>query len=109
MAYYMTQFGYTSEAWAALVKKPEDRAKVLGSLIEKFGGRLREFYYCFGEYDGVFIFEAPDDQTASAVVVAAVGPGHVKTIRTTPLFTMQESMAIWAKAGKVSYTAPSGK
>jgi uncharacterized protein with GYD domain len=109
MALFMTQFGYTSEAWAALAKKPEDRAQALRSLIEKFGGHLREMYYCFGDYDGLAIFDAPDDQTAAAVAVAAVGPGHVRTIRTTPLFTMQEAMAIMAKAGKVSYAGPSGK
>jgi uncharacterized protein with GYD domain len=109
MAYYMTQFGYTAEAWAALAKKPEDRSKAVGSLVEKFGGRLREMYYCFGEYDGVIIFEAPDDQSAAAVAVAAVGPGHVAKILTTPLFTIQEAMAIMTKAGKVSYTAPAGK
>ncbi len=108
MACFMTQFGYTSTAWASLAKNPEDRSKVLGSLIEKFGGRLREMYYSFGEYDGVFIFEAPDAQSAAAVVVAAVGPGHVTKILTTPLFTIKEAMEVMTKAGKVSYKAPSG-
>ena len=108
MACFMVQFGYTSEAWASLAKKPEDRSKAVGALIEKFGGRLREMYYSFGKYDGVIIFEAPDDQSAAAVAVAAVGPGHVSKIVTTPLFTIQEAMAIMTKAGKVSYTAPSG-
>ena len=108
MACYMTQFGYTSRAWASLAKKPEDRSKAVGSLIEKFGGRLHEMYYSFGEYDGVIIFEAPDAQSAAAVAVAAVGPGHVAKILTTPLFTIQEAMDVMKKAGTVSYTAPSG-
>ena len=55
----MTQFGYTSEAWASLAKKPEDRAKAVASLIEKFGGRLHEMYYSFGKYDGVIMWECP--------------------------------------------------
>ena len=109
MAFYMTQFGYTSEAWASLSKKPEDRSKTVASLIEKFGGRMHEMYYSFGKYDGVIIFEAPDDQSAAAVAVAAVAPGHVAKILTTPLFTIQEAMTIMTKAGKVNYTAPSGK
>jgi uncharacterized protein with GYD domain len=109
MAYYMTQFGYTADAWVSLAKKPEDRSKAVGSLIETFGGRLREMYYSFGEYDGLFIFEAPDAQSAAAVVVAAVGPGHVTKILTTPLFTIQEAMEVMTKVGKVSYAAPSGK
>jgi uncharacterized protein with GYD domain len=109
MPMYMTQFGYTAEAWAALAKKPEDRSKSVGSLVEKFGGRIHDMYYSFGKYDGVIIFEAPDDQSAAAVAVAAVAPGHVTKILTTPLFTIQEAMSIMAKAGKVSYAAPSGK
>ncbi len=52
MPLYMTQFAYTSEAWKALVKKPEDRGKVFGELVEKMGGRLVSMYYCMGEYDG---------------------------------------------------------
>lgn len=109
MAMYMTQFGYTAGAWAALARKPEDRSKAVGSLIEKFGGRMREMYYSFGEYDGVIIFEAPDAQSAAAVAVAAAGPGHVSKIITTPLFTIQEAMAVMSKAGTVSYAAPAGK
>ena len=61
MPLYMTQFAYTSEAWKALVKKPEDRGKVFGELIEKMGGSLVSMYYCMGEYDGMVIYEAPDE------------------------------------------------
>ena len=48
MPLYMTQFAYISEAWKALVKKPEDRGKVLGELVEKMGGRSVSMYYCMG-------------------------------------------------------------
>lgn len=65
-------------------------------------------YYSFGEYDGVIIYEAPDAQSAAAVAVAAVGPGHVTKILTTPLVTIHEAMDVMTKAGKVSYGGPSG-
>ena len=45
MPLYMTQFEYTPEAWQALVKQPEDRAKVFRELIEKMGGRFVSMYY----------------------------------------------------------------
>lgn len=32
MGTYMTQFSYTSQAWAALIKNPEDRAEALRGL-----------------------------------------------------------------------------
>ena len=45
MAVYMTQFSYTAEAWAALVKNPADRTGGLKNLVEKMGGKLLHFYY----------------------------------------------------------------
>jgi len=104
----MTQFSYTAQAWAALAKQPEDREKALAGLIERMGGRSLSFYYCFGEYDGVFTYEAPDDATAAAMVIAAISPGHVKDIRTTKLLTMQDTLEVMRKAGGASYRAPAG-
>ena len=59
MSLYMTQFAYIPEAWKAFAKNPEDRSSVFRELVERLGGQLLSFCYCFGEYDGVVIFEAP--------------------------------------------------
>ena len=83
MATYMTQFSYTTEAWAALTKKPEDRGKIFAALVEKLGGRLLNIYYCFGEYDGIVIVDFPDDTSTVAAVLAAIAPGHLKATKTT--------------------------
>src|SRR5437764_3869492 len=90
MALYMTQFAYTSEAWASLVKNPQDRSAAGRELVQKLGGQVVGFYYCFGEYDGVAITEAPDDSAALAGAMALVAPGHIKAIKTTKLFTVEE-------------------
>ncbi len=108
MALYMTQFSYTAQAWAALAKQPEDREKVLGGLIERMGGRQLSFYYSFGEHDGLSIYEAPDDASAAAIVVAAIAPGHVKDIKTTKLLSTQDAMDVMRKAGGATYRAPAG-
>jgi uncharacterized protein with GYD domain len=105
MALYMTQFSYTPEAWAAL-RNPVDRSEALGRLAEQLGGKLVSLYYAFGDYDGVFIGEAPDDATAAAIVLAAVSPGHVKSTKTTRLLTVEEAMEAMRKAGSVTYRAP---
>ena len=63
-------------------------------------------YYSFGDYDGVFILEAPDDVTAASVVLAAVSPGHVKAVKTVPLLTVEQAMEAMRKAGSVTYRAP---
>jgi uncharacterized protein with GYD domain len=33
-------------------------------------------YITLGEYDGLIIFDAPDDTTAAAIAMATVSPGH---------------------------------
>jgi uncharacterized protein with GYD domain len=103
----MTQFAYTADAWAALTKNPADRGEAIGGLAQKLGARMVNLYYCFGEYDGVLIFEAPDDTTATAVILAASAPGHLKATKTTRLLTVEETMEAMRKAGGVSYQAPS--
>ena len=108
MALYMTQFAYTSEAWATLGKNPQDRSAAGREAVQKLGGRIVGFYYCFGEYDGVVLVDAPDDVTATAVVLAAVAPGHMRATRTTRLMTVEEGMEAMRKAGTVTYAAPQG-
>lgn len=108
MALYMTQFGYTQEAWAAMVKNPQDREAGVKALIEKMGGQVLGFYYSFGEYDGVLLLEAPDETTAAAMLMAAIAPGHLRATKTTCLFTMEQAMEAMSKAGGEGYAAPQG-
>jgi len=108
MPLYMLQFAYTPEAWAALQKNPQNRAEAVSTLASQMGGRLVDLYYCFGEYDGMVLLEAPDDVTATAMVLAAVAPGHVKSTRTTRLMTIDETMQAMRKAGAVTYAPPQG-
>jgi uncharacterized protein with GYD domain len=108
MGTYMTQFSYTSQAWAALVKNPEDRAEVFRGLAKKMGGKMLSLHYCFGEYDGVIMMEAPDEATVMAVLLAAISPGHVKATKTTTLVSVQQAMSAMKKASGASYRAPKG-
>lgn len=84
MPLYMTQFAYTTDGWATLAHNPEDRSVGVRELLETHGGRLISWYLSFGEYDGVFIYEAPDEATAGALVLAAARQGHLSVTKTTP-------------------------
>ncbi len=81
MPLYMTQFAYTPEAWATLADNPEDRSVAIRELFETMGGRLVSWYLSFGEYDGLTIYEAPDDATAGVMVLAAARRGHLRATR----------------------------
>ena len=111
MALYMVQTAYTAEAIAAMAKNPQDRRIPVRERIQKVGGRLIDMYYCFGEYDFVTLFEAPDDTAAGAVEMAGVSAGHLKAIKTTKLFSMEEAMEMMSKAGSLGFQGlpPSGQ
>jgi uncharacterized protein with GYD domain len=106
MPLYMTQFSYTPKAWEAFVKNPEDRSIVFRELVEKLGGQLLAFYYCFGEYDGGVIFEAPDEASATATIITAITPGHLKTTETTVLVTVEDTVEAMRKADPKRYRGP---
>jgi uncharacterized protein with GYD domain len=106
MPLYMTQFAYTSEAWATLTDNPEDRSVAMRELLEGQGGRLIGWYLSFGEYDGLVIYEAPDEATAGALVLAAARHGHLRATKTTPLFTSEESMLMMRRAGATAFRPP---
>jgi len=105
MGFYMCQFAYTPEAWTSMTKNPQDRSKPVNELAQKLGSRVVGLYYYFGDYDGILLFESPDDITANAVIVASMAPGHLKVTRTTRLFTPQETVEIMRKAGSVNFEA----
>ena len=106
MPHYMFQFTYTPEAWATLSKHPQDRTEAIRGLVEKQGGRLIAFYYCFGEYDGVIVLEAPNAIAAAAGSVAGVSAGHLKVNRTTVLLTAEETVEAMRKAGETNFQRP---
>lgn len=106
MPIYMTQFSYTDEALKALAKQPEDRGAVFREQVEKLGGKVIAFYHCMGEYDGVTIYEVPDESTASALQLAVRAPGHLKEVKTTGLHTVETAMEGMRKARQQSYRGP---
>ena len=108
MPRYMTQWAYTADAWAALSKNPADRRENMRALFQGLGGQHVDLYYHFGEYDGTVIYEAPDDTTAMAIIVAAVSAGHVRASKTTRLMSVEEAMDAMRKAGGQSYEPPEG-
>lgn len=107
MGFYMVQAAYTSEAWAAMTKKSQDRSATVKELAQKLGGRVVNFYFCMGEYDVVTVMELHDETDAMAASLAALSAGHLKDIKTTRLFTIEESMEAMRKAGSLGFRGPS--
>ena len=76
--------------------------------MEKLGGRLISMYYMAGDYDGFVIFEAPDAKVAATGVIAIGLAGHVRTLKTSQLYTVTEAVELLSDAGKLAFPAPKG-
>jgi uncharacterized protein with GYD domain len=72
------------------------RAAALKAAGKKLGVKVKDVYWTLGEHDGVLIFEAPDDETATTLMLqlAAKGNDHTETARA---FTAAEMDQILAK------------
>lgn len=103
MPSYLVQVAYTPEAMAALVKKPQDRTAVIQKTVEELGGKLTGLWLSFGDYDAVGVFEAPDNASAAAFAMTIGGGGACRSVKTTPLLSVQEGMTAFKKAGATSY------
>jgi uncharacterized protein with GYD domain len=106
MAHYLLQVAYTPEAWAALLKNPQDRTQVLKPVVDKLGGRFVSAYFAFGEYDIIGVLEMPGNVDAAAFAMAAAAGGACKAVKTTPLMTTAEGLDAARKAAGLGYTPP---
>jgi uncharacterized protein with GYD domain len=108
MAHYLLQVAYTPQAWAALIKNPQDRVQALKPMLDKMGGKIESAYFAFGDYDLVAILQMPGNADAAAFSLAATAGGAVKSIKTTPLLTTAEGLDAMRKAAASGYTPPKG-
>jgi uncharacterized protein with GYD domain len=81
------------------VKKFKDtckRATDFKASAKKLGIEVKEQYWCMGAYDGVIVFEAPDDDTATAAMLALSSLDNVAT-QTLRSYTATEMGKILGK------------
>lgn len=103
MPSYLVQVAYNSDAVAALVKKPQDRGAVVSKAVERLGGTLKGLWLSFGDYDTIVIVDMPDNVSAAAFAMAVSAGGSCKSIKTTPLLSVEEGQAAMKKAGGTGY------
>ena len=109
MASYLLQISYSSEAWAAMIKRPQNRAEAVRKAVEKLGGKITGFWMAFGDHDVIGIIDMPDNASAAAFAIAVSGGGACKTVKTTPLISVEEGMAAMKMAGNTGYKPATSK
>ncbi len=106
MPLYLGRFSYTTDAMKALLDDPQDRSAAAREVAESLGGKLVGFWFAFGEFDGVFLMEAPDNASAAALAMAVGAGGALSEVETTVLLDMDEAQDAMRKAAAATYRPP---
>ena len=95
MATYISLVQFTDKGIQA-AKETTERVAEWVAKVESKGVTLKQMYWTLGQYDQVCIFDAPDDETAASVLLAADMLGNIRT-QTLRAFTASEMEKILAK------------
>ena len=97
MPTYISLINFTDQG-IKTVTETVDRAAKFGELAQKHGASLEQVYWTVGSYDIVAIFEAPDDESLTAVLLEG---GSLGNIRTTTLraYDQEEMSGILQRLG----------
>jgi uncharacterized protein with GYD domain len=77
-------------------KETTQRLDAWAAKVQSMGVTIKQMYWTLGEYDQVCIFEAPDDETAASVLLAANMLGNIRS-QTMRAFTAPEMEKILSK------------
>jgi uncharacterized protein with GYD domain len=94
MPIYISLVQFTDQGIRA-AKDTTHRLADWAARVKSRGVTVKQMYWTLGQYDQVCVFEAPDDETAAAVLLAADMLGNIRT-QTLRAFTVPEMEKILA-------------
>jgi len=108
MAQFLFQVAYTSDSWATQVREHGNVLERIQPLLDGCQGSVTGCFYAFGDYDLVLLADFPGDEEAAAFSLAATAGGSVKSIKTTPLLTVEQGITAMKRAEEAgrSYHPP---
>jgi uncharacterized protein with GYD domain len=78
MATFITSIKFTEQGLQGIHESTK-RATAFKAAAKKMGVKVAEIYWTLGAFDGVILFEAPDDETATAAMLSLSSKGNVQT------------------------------
>jgi uncharacterized protein with GYD domain len=96
MPRYVSLIDWT-ERGIANFKDTVDRYEASQQQFEQLGVRIVDVYWTLGEHDIVSVLEAPDDETATAALLAVGAQGSIRT-KTMRAFSRDEMRRVIDKA-----------
>src|SRR5881396_11860 len=94
MATYISLVRFTDKGIRA-AKETTQRLTDWAAKVQSMGVTIKQMYWTLGQYDQVCVFEAPDDETAASVLLAADLLRNIRT-QTMRAFTTSEMEKILA-------------
>src|SRR5437868_13979023 len=95
MPTYISLVQFTDKGIQA-AKQTTQRVTDWAAKVQSSGVTIKQMYWTLGHYDQVCIFEAPNDETAASVLLAADLLGNIRT-QTMRAFTAKEMDSILGK------------
>jgi uncharacterized protein with GYD domain len=95
MAHYVVLASFTDQGIKG-IKDTTKRAKGFRDLAAQMGAKINTIYWTLGNYDVVLTLEAPNDETAAALLSKAGSLGNLKS-QTLRAFSEEEMNSILAK------------
>jgi uncharacterized protein with GYD domain len=96
---YLSLVNFTHQGGQSFRESPL-RAAAFKAAAKKAGVRVRELYWTMGRYDGAILFEAANDEAATAVMLSLGALGNVRT-QTLRAFNATEFAGVIAKSPKM--------
>lgn len=98
MATFVTTIKFTPQGVKGVADTTK-RAASLKAAAKKMGVKVTSILWTLGPFDGLLVFEAADDETATALMLLLGSQGNVQTT-TARAFTAGEMDSILAKLTK---------
>ncbi len=94
MATFVSTLKFTAQGIKA-VGETTKRAAGIKSMAKKHGIKVREIFWTLGDSDGLLIFDAENDENATALMlrISALGNVHSSTVRAFSATEMDKILA----------------
>ena len=78
MASYITTLKFTEKGTQG-IRDSVKRSAAFKAAAKKLGVKVSDIYWTLGAFDGLIVFEAPDDETATAAMLYLSSLGNVQS------------------------------
>jgi len=95
VATYISLWNFSDQGIRA-VKDTTKRAGIMKEMAQKAGVTVKDIYWTLGTYDGVVLFEAPNEEAVAALGLALGALGNVRT-QTVRAFSVDEMNGVLGK------------